>query len=61
MKHEKLRLCPDGVYVEEPTGKRRISAPIEVVAFGQYEHLKDPLILYFTMLCKLFGMGQART
>jgi hypothetical protein len=23
--------------------------------------LKDPLILYFTMLCKLFGMGQART
>jgi hypothetical protein len=24
-------------------------------------NLKDPLILYFTMLCKLFGMGQART
>lgn len=38
MKHEKLRLCPDGVYVEESTGKRRISARIEVVAFGQYEH-----------------------
>lgn len=23
--------------------------------------LKDPLILYFTILSKLFGMGQART
>ena len=26
------------MYVEEPTGRRRISAPIEVIAFAQYEN-----------------------
>ena len=38
MKHEKLLLCPDGMYVEEPAGRRRISARIGLVGFGQYEH-----------------------
>jgi putative DNA primase/helicase len=38
MKHEKLHLRPDGLYVEEPSGRRRLSGRAEVIAFGQYEN-----------------------
>lgn len=43
MKTEKLLHCPNGMYVEESRGRRRISAPIEVVAFAHYEH-KDGFV-----------------
>ncbi len=45
MKHEKLLVCPDGMYVEDHTGRRRISASIEVVAFGYYENSNGRFVI----------------